>query len=66
LDYLISVTLLSKSWGALQAYNFDLVIGQDLIVAYEGNEGLDHAFSVLETLALRVKRPGAICRLEGR
>jgi len=66
LDYLISVTLLSKSWGALQAYNFDLVIGQDLIVAYEGSEGLDHAFSVLETLALRVKRPGAICRLEGR
>jgi len=50
---------------ALGAHNFDLVIGQDLIAAYEGNEGLDHAFSVLETLALRVKRPGAICRLEG-
>jgi len=60
--------LLSGSQGlvlALGAHNFDLVIGQDLIAAYEGNEGLDHAFSVLETLALRVKRPGAICRLEG-
>lgn len=50
---------------ALGAHNFDLVIGQDLIAAYEGNEGLDHTFCVLETLALRVKRPGAVCKLVG-
>jgi len=48
---------------ALGAYNFDLVVGQDLITAYQGNEGLDHGFRVLETVALRVKRPAAICKL---
>ena len=48
---------------SLGAFNFDLVIGQDLITAYQGNEGLDHSFRVLETLALRVKRAGAICKL---
>lgn len=48
---------------SLGSYNFDLVIGQDLTVAYQGNEGLDHSFRVLETLALRIKRPGAICTL---
>ena len=46
---------------SLGAYNFDLVVGQDLVTGYEGNEGLDHKFCVLETVALRVKRPGAIC-----
>jgi uncharacterized linocin/CFP29 family protein len=45
------------------AFNFDLVVGQDLVTAYEGNEGLDHLFRVMETIALRVKRPGAICKL---
>jgi uncharacterized linocin/CFP29 family protein len=44
-------------------HNLDLVVGQDLTTAYVGNEGLDHHFRVLETLALRVKRPGAICSL---
>ncbi|MCU0522113.1 MAG: bacteriocin family protein [Anaerolineae bacterium] len=60
--------LLSEAQGmvlALGAYNFDLVVGQDLVTAYAGNEGLDHNFRVLETLALRVKRAGAICKLEG-
>ncbi len=50
---------------ALGAFNFDLVVGQDLITAYEGNEGLDHNFRILETIALRIKRAGAICKLEG-
>lgn len=60
--------LLGESQGmvlALGAFNFDLVVGQDLITAYEGNEGLDHNFRILETIALRVKRAGAICKLEG-
>ena len=48
---------------SLGAYNFDLVVGQDLITAYMGNEGLDHLYRVMESIALRVKRPGAICVL---
>ncbi|MGC9520333.1 MAG: family 1 encapsulin nanocompartment shell protein [Anaerolineae bacterium] len=48
---------------SLGAYNFDLVVGQDLIAAYQGNEGLDHSFRVLETIALRIKQAGAICKL---
>ena len=45
--------------------NMDLAIGQDLMVAYLGPEGLDHRFRLMETLALRVKRPAAICVLQG-
>jgi uncharacterized linocin/CFP29 family protein len=48
---------------SIGAHNLDLVVGQDLTTAYVGNEGLDHHFRILETLALRVKRPGAICSL---
>jgi uncharacterized linocin/CFP29 family protein len=48
---------------SLGAFNFDLLVGQDLVTAYQGNEGLDHSFRVLETMALRIKRPGAICTL---
>ncbi len=46
-----------------QAWNMDLVVGQDVVTAYLGNEGLDHRFRIFETLALRVKRAGAICIL---
>lgn len=46
-----------------QAWNMDLVVGQDVVTAYVGNEGLDHRFRVFETLALRVKRAGSICVL---
>lgn len=45
-------------------HNLDLVIGQDLTVAYLGNDALNHRFRVLESLALRIKRPDAICTLE--
>ena len=45
------------------AHNMDLVVGQDLITAYLGPEGMDHRFRVLESLALRIKRPKAICTL---
>ncbi len=41
--------------------NFDLVIGQDLITAYLGPDGMDHCFRVFETAVLRIKRPGSIC-----
>ncbi len=46
------------------AHNFDLVVAQDLVTAYLGPENMDHTFRVLEILALRIKRPGAICTLE--
>jgi uncharacterized linocin/CFP29 family protein len=44
--------------------NLDLAIGQDLVTAYLGPDGMDHVFRLFETLALRVKRAGAICTFE--
>jgi uncharacterized linocin/CFP29 family protein len=46
-----------------QPWNMDMVVGQDVITAYLGNEGLDHRFRVFETLVLRVKRSGGVCVL---
>lgn len=43
--------------------NMDLVVGQDMITAYMGNEKLDHLFRVMETMVPRVKRPSAIAVL---
>lgn len=40
--------------------NMDLVVGQDMITAYMGNEKLDHLFRVMETAVPRIKRPQAI------
>jgi uncharacterized linocin/CFP29 family protein len=51
---------------AVGPQNFDLVVGQDLTVAYTRTENMDYVFRVLETLALRVKRPAAICSLVPR
>ena len=48
---------------AVGKHNMDLVIGQDLITAYLGNEEMNHRFRVMESLVLRIKRPGAICTL---
>jgi uncharacterized linocin/CFP29 family protein len=45
--------------------NLDLAIAQDLKTAYLGAENMNHPFRVFETLALRIKRPGAICVIEG-
>ncbi|MFP3897308.1 MAG: family 1 encapsulin nanocompartment shell protein [Anaerolineales bacterium] len=45
-------------------WNVDLVVGQDAVTAYLGNEGIDHRFRIFETLALRIKRSGAICVIE--
>ena len=46
---------------SLGVQNLDLAIAQDLTTAYLGPERMEHSFRVLESLALRVKRPGAIC-----
>lgn len=48
---------------SLGAHNLDLAVAQDLVTAYMGNEDLDHLFRVMESLVLRIKRPGAICKL---
>jgi len=49
---------------SLGAHNLDLVVAQDLTTGYMGNEGLDHLYRVLESVVLRIKRPGAICTFE--
>jgi len=49
---------------SLGAHNLDLVVAQDLTTGYMGNEGLDHLYRVMESLVLRIKRPGAICTFE--
>jgi len=38
-------------------------VGQDLNTAYLESKNLNHYLRVLETVALRIKRPGAICVL---
>jgi uncharacterized linocin/CFP29 family protein len=45
-------------------HHLDLAVGQDMITAYLGPEGMDHLFRVLESLTLRIKQPGAICVIE--
>lgn len=42
------------------ANNMDLAVGQDMVTAYIGNDGLDHLFRVVETAIPRIKRPSAI------
>ncbi len=44
--------------------NFDIAIGQDLTTAYLGVEAMNHPFRTLESMVLRIKRPGAICTME--
>jgi uncharacterized linocin/CFP29 family protein len=42
----------------------DLAIGQDMVTAYLESSNMEHKFRVFETVALRIKQPGAICTLE--
>ncbi|HMM19843.1 MAG TPA: family 1 encapsulin nanocompartment shell protein [Selenomonadales bacterium] len=44
--------------------NMDLVVGQDMITGYLGPEKLNHAFRILETILLRVKRKDAVVIFE--
>jgi uncharacterized linocin/CFP29 family protein len=46
------------------ADNLDLAIGLDLSTAYVESMNLNHRFRVLESLVLRIRRPGAICTFE--
>ena len=47
------------------AQNMDLAVGVDLSVAYVESSNLNHRFRVLESLVLRIRRPGAICVFAG-
>jgi uncharacterized linocin/CFP29 family protein len=44
--------------------NMDLAVGVDLTVAYGESHNLNHHFRVLESLVLRIRRPGAVCTFE--
>lgn len=46
------------------AKNLSLAVGQDLTAGYLGTEKMNHLFRVLETVALLIRRPSAICTLE--
>lgn len=41
--------------------NFDIAVAEDLNIAYLGPSDMNYRFRVYESLALRVKRPSAIC-----
>jgi uncharacterized linocin/CFP29 family protein len=45
--------------------NFDLLIGQDMSVAYLSQQDLNHPFRVFESLVLRIHRPGSVVVLGG-
>lgn len=45
-------------------HNLDLAIAEDFESAFLGDEHMNHIFRVYECLALRIKRPSAICTLE--
>lgn len=49
---------------AAAPWNVDMVVGQDIVTAFTGNAGLDYQFQIFETLALRIKRPGALFLLK--
>ena len=46
------------------AQNLDLAVALDLSTAYVESSNLNHRFRVIESLVLRIRRPGAICTFE--
>ncbi|GAB7388873.1 family 1 encapsulin nanocompartment shell protein [Bacillaceae bacterium] len=45
-------------------HNLDLAIAEDFDTAFLGDEQMNYHFRVYECIALRIKRPSAICTLE--
>lgn len=45
------------------ARNMSLAVGQDVAIAYLGPVNMNHLFRVLETAALVIRRPSAICTI---
>jgi uncharacterized linocin/CFP29 family protein len=57
-----------ESGGVLLAANArcaSIVLGQDMNVGYIGPAGSRQEFSISESLAVRIRQPGAICMLKG-
>jgi uncharacterized linocin/CFP29 family protein len=46
------------------AQNLDLAVSVDMSTAYVESSNLNHRLRVLESLVLRIRRPGAICTFE--
>ncbi len=44
--------------------NLDIAVGLDLSTAYVESSNLNHLFRVVESVVLRIRRPGAICTFE--
>lgn len=51
--------------ASLGAQNFDLIVVQDITIAYLTQQNLNHPFRVLESVVLTIHQPGAICTLAG-
>ena len=49
---------------AAQAQYVDLAVGLDIATAFVETNNLEHHFRIMETLALRIKQPSAVCTLE--
>jgi uncharacterized linocin/CFP29 family protein len=49
---------------ATGGHNVNLAVGQDMTTSYMGPTNMNHVFRVLETAALLVRRPDAICTIE--
>lgn len=49
---------------AIGGHNLNLAVGQDMVTSYMGPTNMNHVFRVLETTALLVRRPDAICTIE--
>jgi uncharacterized linocin/CFP29 family protein len=45
-------------------HQLDLVVGLDMACGYMGPEKMNHLLRVMETVALRIRRPSAICTLD--
>jgi uncharacterized linocin/CFP29 family protein len=44
--------------------NLSLAVGQDMVTGYTGPANMNHLFRVMETIALLIRRPDAICTIE--
>ena len=49
---------------ATGGHNLNLAVGEDMVTSYMGPTNMNHVFRVLETTALLVRRPDAICTIE--
>lgn len=49
---------------AIGSQHLDLVVGEDMVTAYMDVENLNHLFRIMESIALRIKRPKSICTIE--